>query len=788
MKRIPPTYFLLTFVALLECFLYVYDYNYMACDRASWLGPRNPVTLQYIYPGGPADRAGLQVGDKVLSVNGIGATWYYVGYTVSHNFVPGETVNYEIVRGTQRLIVPVALVSIWSCAGLFFPAFYAIVAIIIAIGLFVLFKRPDDPSARMFFSFTQVFGILINTFLVSGGPFSVIRGSIMSLAFPFIGTLFLHFTLVFPGRSLLIQRRPWILPGLYTISAFLGIVVTVAFVVLDRKWTLVANDSFWGILRIGQVWMASSLIAAMAIILRMYAMEREVIAKNQLRWMAFGIVLGLVTETSIAAYPYANMDNIVYNPIAWLGPEAVGGLLFITGMGLAVLRYRIWDIELIIKRSLLYAGVMLSMVGIYVVFNYVVDLFINEHSETVHLLGVTVSALLFIPIREQLQRRIDRVFHREQYNATEVIYSFDRLLQGVYNANTLCEKIVQYLNGVFHFMSFAFIIKKSDALYGSVCCLGKSSSEMFSEFSTSEEFEKYLFRGKPFGVQELKQGPAFNLDLDAELVVPLLFENDLKGFFICGRKRSEKVYSSQDVQLLTVLGERSWAFLNTAELYHRELERQLELERERARISKDLHDDIGAGLTRITLFSEVAHRELQRLDSSQGKLNSHKQKLISLLSEITHSSREIVDAMSDVVWSVDPRNDSFENLALRMKNYTRRLLATQDISYQICMPPDLLPVHLSIEFKRNFYLIFKEALSNIVRHARATHVALSLTRRDSMLTMTIKDNGMGFNPKCDSEGNGLRNMQQRAEAIGGGLEINSLSDQGASITLTAKIP
>ncbi len=224
-------------------------------------------------------------------------------------------------------------------------------------------------------------------------------------------------------------------------------------------------------------------------------------------------------------------------------------------------------------------------------------------------------------------------------------------------------------------------------------------------------------------------------------------------------------------------------FLNR--LYTR---RQLDMERLRTRIAGDLHDDIGSSLTRITMFSEVANLELNKVKTLDDSSLEHVKKLSSLLEDISQNSREIIEAMGDVVWSLDPRNDTLDNLTLRMKNYITRLLDAKDISHEISVPPELLELHLPIAFKRNIYLIFKEILNNILRHSQATKVSLLIKCNTNILSISITDNGRGFNPEQAFEGNGLRNIRQRAELLGGEIRINSKPISGTSIVLELKIP
>jgi signal transduction histidine kinase/streptogramin lyase len=210
----------------------------------------------------------------------------------------------------------------------------------------------------------------------------------------------------------------------------------------------------------------------------------------------------------------------------------------------------------------------------------------------------------------------------------------------------------------------------------------------------------------------------------------------------------------------------------------------LAMERVRSRIATDLHDDIGASLTRITLFSTAAQEELRK----EGARAATGDRLFALLQDISNTSRDLVDAMSDVVWAVDPRNDSFDNLLLRMKTYAGRLLEARGMEYDIDFPGPIGALDLPLDFRRNMFLVFKEALNNAVRHSQGTTVQLSLSRNDGFLVMKIRDNGRGFDVDHAGRINGLRNMKKRAEQIGGTLTVDSVPAGGTTILLRARLP
>jgi signal transduction histidine kinase len=144
--------------------------------------------------------------------------------------------------------------------------------------------------------------------------------------------------------------------------------------------------------------------------------------------------------------------------------------------------------------------------------------------------------------------------------------------------------------------------------------------------------------------------------------------------------------------------------------------------------------------------------------------------------------------MNDIVWAVDPKNDSFEFLLLRMKTHAARMFDAKGINYEIDIPEELSRLHLPLGFRRRFYLIFKEAINNILRHANASKVVLTIRKEGRVLAMSIVDDGEGFHPEQVREGNGVTNMRRRAESLNGELVISSSPGKGTAVRLKARIP
>ncbi len=212
-------------------------------------------------------------------------------------------------------------------------------------------------------------------------------------------------------------------------------------------------------------------------------------------------------------------------------------------------------------------------------------------------------------------------------------------------------------------------------------------------------------------------------------------------------------------------------------VYRYRVARLLEMERMRTRIATDLHDDIGANLTKISILSEVVHRKLGNGTDNFRDGN--------LLENIAETSRESVSAMSDIVWAINPKKDSLADLTRRMRRYAEEVLEQREISLQF--DSTVADLRLDANVRRNVYLIFKEAINNIVRHSRANAVRVDFRIEQNALILIIADDGAGFENDTESDGNGLASMQKRAVELGGNLEINTAQAKGTTIILHVEL-
>jgi ligand-binding sensor domain-containing protein/signal transduction histidine kinase len=207
-------------------------------------------------------------------------------------------------------------------------------------------------------------------------------------------------------------------------------------------------------------------------------------------------------------------------------------------------------------------------------------------------------------------------------------------------------------------------------------------------------------------------------------------------------------------------------------LHRYRLRQSLKVERLRNKIASDLHDEVGSSLTRISIYSDLVQSGTEETQSKK------------YLKSISEMSREIVSTMSDIVWSIDNRNDSTGAMILRMKDFANEVLQAKNIEMSFLARGIDENRTLDPALKQNLYLIFKESVNNIVKHAQASSVTISLLNQGGEFTMTIQDDGRGFAHSGDQKGNGLRNMNRRAQAIGGYFTITNTS--GTTIVVSRK--
>jgi signal transduction histidine kinase/ligand-binding sensor domain-containing protein len=215
-------------------------------------------------------------------------------------------------------------------------------------------------------------------------------------------------------------------------------------------------------------------------------------------------------------------------------------------------------------------------------------------------------------------------------------------------------------------------------------------------------------------------------------------------------------------------------------LHKLRLQRLLHVERVRSRLARDLHDDMGSTLSTINILSNIALKQIP-LEEKTSK---------EYMSTINNSTTQMMESMDDIVWSINPVNDSLVKVLARMKEVAGSVLEPNNIDYQFHTDNAVKDLNFSMEWRRDIFLLFKEALNNIVKYSKARNVSVTLKKSGKSFQLIVEDDGIGFdiNARVSAiRGNGLKNMKKRAETINGQLDVVSEPGKGTRVNLTVHL-
>lgn len=251
----------------------------------------------------------------------------------------------------------------------------------------------------------------------------------------------------------------------------------------------------------------------------------------------------------------------------------------------------------------------------------------------------------------------------------------------------------------------------------------------------------------------------------SEITVPIIVEGEVFGVIDSEHSR-KNFFKSRHLQLLVQI----------AGICSEKISKYLLEEKLRSNIASDLHDEIGSALTSINILSKIALEQ----QSDTGLTHDY-------LNKIKIYSSNIMEGMTDIVWAINPANDNVASMLYRMKEFALEIL--EPLKINVCFKEDeaIAQVKLPLSQRKEVYLIFKEAITNIAKYSNATKVTVSIAMHQNKLQLLISNNGKGFDTSIIYPGNGLHNMQKRAKQINASFNINSLINNGTTINLTVPI-
>src|SRR5229473_2914483 len=563
-------------------------------DGVYWGARAEGVTATEILPGSTAAAAGLERGDVLLAVNGSPVATPADVVEYQHRSHEGTRLKYTLLRlGTQQGL-EVSLAPAPRGGSIYF--------VLAAVGLFTLMvgasvrlRRPRDQATLHFFWLCiAFFGVFTFSF---NGPFDRLDWIFFwgdAVAMALLPPLLLHFTLVFP------ERPPWraalpirlLLPVMYLPA--LGLVVS--------RVVLMARGAADGpgfsralalLNRAEHVYLFLCALAAAVVLARAFGEIASLTGRRQLRWIGWGTILGVGPFSFAYALPWAlGIDP----PLAFQLTAIPLGLVPLT-FASAIVRYRLRDIEVIIKRGLAYAAFLAASVAIYIAMRKLVGFMLaddtDQHNWIVALLATFVVVLLAQPVKEALQNALDRVFYRDRYDYRRALVGFARDLNSDLDVVRLSQRLVTRIVETLVVDRMALML--ADERQGDFRTIGDFGfTQPVPRLPRSSSFIARLDTGYTVALDDPIAAAWFAAE-DVEAwrdqgiyyFVPCIFDGAAIAVLALGRKESDEPFNSEDLGLLTAVAGQVATAIENGRLY-----RQLRLKAEEVGRMREFNDNI----------------------------------------------------------------------------------------------------------------------------------------------------------------------------------------------------
>ena len=610
-----------------------------------------------------------------------------------------------------------------------YAAFYTIfwVAIFViwcGVGFLVFWRRSDDGMAQL----SAFFLVLFN----AGPTTSVLSITYPVLTFPVVlmdllgqVSLWLFF-LLFPNGRLVPRWMGLVIP--------LGIVQAV---LLVAPPTSLFSQNHWpgwfnGLL---------ALVTDGSIIVSQIYRYRRVstrIERQQMKWVAFAITMVVTGFLVFGAlfnvlFPAVQQPDSPYSLIQLAYPFLL--LLLPVCIGIAILRYRLWDIDLIIKRTLVYGILSACVVGLYVlVVGYLGAVFHTGSSLVISLLATGLVAVLFQPLRGLLQRGVNRLLYGQRDEPYTVITRLSRRLKETLEPDAVLSTVVETVAQALKLPYVAILWKQE------------------------ETFQLAASYGAPVG---------------EPLTLPLVYQAETIGQLQLTPRAPGETFTPADVRLLDELARQAGLAAHAVRLatdLQKARERLvLAREEERRRLRRDLHDGVGPTLASLS----------QRIDTACHLVKSDPEAAIAQLCNLKVQVRSTVADIRRVVYALRPPVLDELGLVSAIHEHVMRLQGINGLHISVEAPADVPPLPAAVEVAA--YRIALEALTNVERHAHAQHclVRLELAGGQS-LGLSISDDGRGL-PGDYQAGVGIASMRERAAELGGDCTLTAQPGGGTSV-------
>jgi signal transduction histidine kinase len=700
----------------------------------------------------------LQAGDFVLAVEGHSFDELMTNAAglqppLIDTWQAGTTARYLVRRGGTEITLDVPLYhrSSQDVVRLVFgdPSTFVMLFNLV-LGLFVFLKRPHDFAARVLFMLNSIWLTIHISSVVYWGLPEMMHPPIWLVAVLFSNWIFgalaaptmLLLALTFPQPKRFVLRR--------------ALLVTIAlYSILPLLVAIFGPQAFlgWG-------WTTMCSLLSLISVAHTLFTAKDPVSRAQIRWAGLGFAvptlnLLLAATSGFGVYPaWSEQTFQLLNPFMQLA--------FPTALAVAILRYRLFDIDLILSRALVYGALTLCVMSLYIgMAAYLGALFHGTDDLIFSLIATGVVAVAFQPLRVWLQRGVNRLLFGRRDEPYAVITAFGRRLDTTSDPDAVFTAIVE--------------------------TIGQTLKLPYVAIITDDETQpQAVFTRLPEG----RAQPPERL-----VRLPLSYQNQAVGVLRVAPRIGEERFNQADRKLLNDLAQQTgiamYAARITADVQRSRERVVLARKEERRRLRRDLHDGLGPQLASQTLTLDVIARQLHSAPAQAE----------ALLVAVREQVQQAVIEIRDLIYGLRP--PALDDLGLNgaIQEFADRV-TQQHGSPQISVQLAAIDVPLPAAVEVAAYRIVQEAVTNVVKHAQAGVCEIYLevrgtanavdvddtheTAQDARLILAISDNGVGI-PTDRLSGVGLQSMRERAEELGGQLQITAASGGGALIRATLPI-
>lgn len=532
--------------------------------------------------GGPADAAGIQVGDRILAINGVSFTRLDELVRMAARVQVGDVVRYRILRGAEEREIDLVMGSLPVESRFQRTTMAATGLAFLAVGLLVAWRRADA-MAMVFYSITLVFAFLFAPVPVHPSLAWNLEVKILyDLSYLLLPALFLHFFLIFPYRKRLVVEHPRFVHALYagSLVLFLAGATLDAFYLLGQRYTLLPAMKVFTALA-GLLIMVGLLLGIGSFVTS-YIRTPQGPVRRRLKGVLWGTVLGMLPVV------VGSLARMIAPSVTLPGARYYHLSLFLVPLsfGYAIVRYGLMDLEIILKRSVVYTILTALLAAIYLLFvdgiGRLAMIRGGEESLLLKLGAIFLMAVLFSPVRSRVQGLVDRTFYRERLNYRDTLREISEEMTGIIEADPLVDRLARRVADVLRVRGVAVYLEGKEA--GSYGCAAAAGAGMASAncytFGRNDQVVAWAIeRRGVLPIERLQESVRWNRlpraekqalrELGTALLIPLLSGERLVGLLLVGSKESGDVHANEELELLRTVATQASVAVENA-LLHRE--------------------------------------------------------------------------------------------------------------------------------------------------------------------------------------------------------------------------